>query len=327
MEGFRLGPIDLGVSWKLLMHPAIKALDFPSLPMVQCDRCWMASCGYFDARAKCCTIYPIIPNFLMGEVLARGQLDGAQERVIEGWLRGGRMGPMFSETPPAMAALYDKERYEDRKQVPGCPLLGEDGRCTIYEQRPYACLAFQCSYPPNREIIGFWFGLSSYLIMLSYLVAEFLMEELGLERTKYREFWQQVDDEATLWDGLQIKPVFAAEMWQGQDPENFVKACFDYLVEHEGELSEKLHDYRRRSLRERLPKLGRWTEEREQALQSSWQPPSEQQPPEAFLDAVQKGEYLFFQDNDWTICEVEGYLLWLHARMMKTYEENPSFRG
>ncbi len=330
MEGFRLGPIDLGVSWKLLMHPSIKALDFPSLPAVKCDRCWMAACGYFDARAKCCTIYPIIPNFLVGEIAERGQLEGAKDRVVEDWLRGGRMGPMFSETPPPLAALYDKEQYKDRKQVPACPLLGEDGRCTIYEQRPYACLAFQCSYPPNREIIAFWFGLSSYLMMLSYLVSEFLMEELGMERAKYRELWQGMTEEAEAWEqeSLQMKPSFASALWQGKDPEAFVRACFAYLVAHESDLHLRIDAYRRQSLRERLPKLGRWTAEREAFLgQQGWSPPVASKPAPAFLGFVEKGEYVFFQDNDWTVSEVEGYLLFLHERMMAVHAENPGLLG
>jgi len=329
MQGFRLGPIDLGVSWKLLMSSAIKSLKFPSLPRVTCDRCWMAACGYFDERAKCCTIYPIVPNFLMGEIVERGQSEGAQDRVVEDWLRGGRMGPMFSETPPLLAERYDKERYKDRKKVPACPLLGQDGRCTIYEQRPYACLAFQCSYPPNREIIAFWFGLSSYLIMLSYLVAEFLMEEIGIERAKYREFWQVWGDESEAWeaDDLRMKASFASALWQGQDPEAFVRACFAYLVAHESDLHLRIDAYRRRTLRERLPKLGRWTSEREQALAREWSVPTACAPASAFWAVVQKGEYVFFQDNDWTVAEVEGFLLFLHERMMAVYAENPRLAG
>ncbi|MGH7214382.1 MAG: YkgJ family cysteine cluster protein [Tepidisphaeraceae bacterium] len=35
-----------------------------------------------------------------------------------------------------------------------CVFLGEDDRCTVYEDRPRACRAFQCVNAYNREGVG-----------------------------------------------------------------------------------------------------------------------------------------------------------------------------
>lgn len=38
--------------------------------------------------------------------------------------------------------------------VPRCPFLGDDDRCTIYEDRPLACRRFECTRHFNQHGVG-----------------------------------------------------------------------------------------------------------------------------------------------------------------------------
>lgn len=313
MSSFRLGAADLALSWKPFLHPSILALEFPPVPKVNCSQCWMADLGMLHPKIKCCSQFPSLPNFLMGELLTDSpDTEGAQR--VRGWLEERRGGPLQMHTPPHIAAQYER-LYEDLNDKPGCRYLDENGFCTVYEQRPPLCLGYHCLYPPNNvHIMSFWNTLATLLQMHISVATPFLVEELGFDLKAFQTFWQSTSLE-DLWDGDSIKESHAKTLWQGRyTPEEFYKACYQYLKSHSDSLRCSVIEYRKEQLILFLKNLDTLTPEREQEIRQQPNEPSPQEPPPEALKLLQRQNLLYFEENIFTVYELESYLLWFHKQ-------------
>lgn len=311
MTGFWLGPIRLASCWQPLLHPKVRSLRFSPLPDVVCDDCRMVASGFFEPSIKCCDYVPPIPNFLAGEILTDGQLGGSRETVRQ-WTGAGRADPLFLNVPPRLIALHRTKRLP-------CPLLDEAVGCTIYDHRPYLCVGYNCTFPPNPHVKAFWNCLSSLLALHSAITAQFLVGALGLDRLRYTEAWERAGAEATVWtDQDAIEPSLIAELWQGEsDPERFYRRCYQHIVDHAESIREQVDGYRREQLIRRLGELAALTPEREQEIVSQSLDPIPRQPP-GDADTAFSSRLVVFAEHRWTLVEHESYLLWYHGLLSET---------
>ncbi len=296
MSSFRLGPITLASCWKPVLHPAVRALEFPAVEGIDCFDCLMVKRRSYPARSKCCVYVPALPNFLVGEILDHGPQSNG-EATVAAWVAAGRGDPLFVNAPPALQVLF-REARQDSREALACPLLDADGLCSIYEHRPYLCIGHHCRYPYPPEIAAFWNCLTSLLALTTALVAQHLLMKLGIDVKRFTEVWASVKDENDVWtDANTLDPRFSARLWQHEkDPADFYRHCFHHVMETGERLRAEVEEYRRW----RLGRTGAAAEE-----------PAPTQPPEAAHNAFME-KVVAFDQNTWTLTEHEGFVLWYH---------------
>lgn len=316
MSSFRLGSAVLASSWRPFLHESVLALEFPPVPRIDCADCWMANIGFFRPNIKCCHTSPAIPNFLVGEILAHAPGTVGEQR-IQSWLQDRRGDPFQIHTPPKLAEQFEK-KYDDLFEKPGCPLLDERGFCTIYEHRPPLCLGYHCLYPhDNPHMMAFWNCLGSLLQLHVAVAGSFLLEALKLDTKRFQQFWKHISLDA-LWDGDTIRPDMSAELWQGNDPQEFYLACYRYIEDHRDTIREDLIHYRNQQLAVFLQNTGRYTPERQADIESQSHDPHAVTPPPDALTVFMRHNLVYFDEHVWTVQENESCLLWYHQKAFGT---------
>lgn len=312
MSSFTLGAAVLASSWKPFLHDKLLILDFPPVPDLDCNNCWMATAGLVHNKIKCCSQFPALPNFLIGEILTDNPGSEGEHR-IQGWLEQHWGGPFQLHTPPHIAAKFEK-RYDNMLDRPSCLLLDEDGYCTVYEHRPPLCMGYHCLYPPgNPAMMGFWNTLASLLQLHISVAGPFLLEALDFDMNEYQQFWQNIhlDD---LWEGEEFNEELNKRLWQGRDPAEFYKSCSQYIVNHANTIREDLIAYRNDQLVTFLHNLGELSPERENQIYTQSIEPKSKQPPDSAMRIFLRQNVVYFEEHRWTIQENESYALWFHQQ-------------
>lgn len=309
----------LGQAWTALLHAKIQRLQVPPLPGIDCNQCRMVQEGGFHPKARCCNIYPEFPNFLLGEILETGQQPGSPAQVID-WIRERRTDPTYAHKPPRMHEKYNNQNYQHVRDIPPCLLLDEQGKCTVYEQRPHTCISYNCVYPLYPEIIGFWHAFYSLLELHSQLTSRFLLHNLGIDVVEYLAQWRNTTDEQLWGQTLQMQESIHQTLWQGKEPASFYRACFLYILEHRDTIRDDVEKFRRQELQQKQAASGSNEDEGdlEPRFVSALEPVA-LEPPLMVWEQVATGKTIPATSNSWTLTEWEGFILWLHQAMMGRY--------
>lgn len=204
-EPLTWGRLTLARSFGRLLAPELLARPVPSLPTVDCDHCRRVDEGTATERTKCCDIVPRLPSFLVGEILSRGG-----HPVVMAWIKEGRGDPFGIQVPPVLAEAYRAARRPGRFGRP-CPLL-LDGRCSVYGQRPSACIDYHCYYPTDLHREAFA-CLSTTLMLLEREAEKRLVLESGLDVARVARALSE-NEEGDLWDGTRHEQSVYGELWQ-----------------------------------------------------------------------------------------------------------------
>jgi hypothetical protein len=115
---------------------------------------------YFDPGTKCCTYTPVLPNFLVGRILAdddpamregRASVLGRIEARIA-------VTPLGVGKPPSLAILYDSgEDVFGRSLALRCRHYVEtSGHCGIWRHRESVCSTWFCKHVRGQFGYAFW---------------------------------------------------------------------------------------------------------------------------------------------------------------------------
>lgn len=167
---------------------------------------------YFDRQVKCCSYSPVLPNFLVGFILADTSPSGrmAKSVVLQRLESGVGVTPVGIESAPRQSALYQAspEAFGLSRNAL-CPFLARDsGRCTIHAYRNAVCATFFCKHERGRIGQEFWRGALQPLLGAI---------ELQLSR---------INAEALLDDDETLAATLASDAWRGQ-PEPLTAAILD----------------------------------------------------------------------------------------------------
>ncbi|MBX3192864.1 MAG: hypothetical protein KF819_38120 [Labilithrix sp.] len=161
-----------------LMPDALFDAQAVKEPRATCDDCAMCDKGtgapvamsYFQPDMKCCTYFPILPNYLVGALLSdpSPELAEGQKRVRA--RIAGRVGvtPYFVAPPRKQSIMMEATRETGafgRSRVLICPYFqpSEKGDCTIWKHRDAVCSTFFCKYEAGYRGYQFWSALKEYL--------------------------------------------------------------------------------------------------------------------------------------------------------------------
>lgn len=130
-----------------------------------CDDCAMlpgreraaSEIKYFDPVSKCCSYLPVLPNFLVGAILA--DPDGPGRRSIEARI-DARLGvrPVGLAKTPAHAAVFEHVGLRAFGRTPSlrCPHQLDGGHCGIWLHRNAVCATWYCKHVRGSVGAVFW---------------------------------------------------------------------------------------------------------------------------------------------------------------------------
>jgi len=125
--------------------------------------------SFFDPDTKCCTYLPVLPNFLVGQMLTDDTAEFARGRAtVESRLNAGiGMTPLGLGRPASYEALYatNDEMLFGRSRSLRCPhyLEDVDGQCGIWRHRNAICATWFCKHVRGAVGLRFWTTLQRFL--------------------------------------------------------------------------------------------------------------------------------------------------------------------
>jgi hypothetical protein len=145
-----------------------------------------AAAPFFNPDTKCCTYLPVLPNFLVGRMLADDSREFAHGRAsLEARLASGvavtPSGIGRSETYDLLYVTKGKSLFGHERSM-RCPhYLDENGgQCGIWRHRAAVCATWFCKY--NRGAVGqrFWQALHRMLSAAERHLSSWCARELGV---------------------------------------------------------------------------------------------------------------------------------------------------
>ncbi|MCC6901744.1 MAG: hypothetical protein IT377_22425 [Polyangiaceae bacterium] len=156
--------------------------ELPDEPRATCSDCAMASPevpegddAHFHPRLKCCTFIPLLPNFLVGEVLASKDAREGRKRLERRIAQRRGVSPLG--VAPSRAERSAEGELDDasfgRAKGHVCPYLdAKDGRCSIWRQRNSVCTTWFCKHSRGAVSLRFWEAVKEALSVLERALAE-----------------------------------------------------------------------------------------------------------------------------------------------------------
>lgn len=242
------------------LPPAYKHLfnEFFDKPKVvesraTCDRCSMCDHGdaspvameFFNSETKCCTFWPILPNYLVGAILADESPEMAEGKRRIKKAIATRIGvtPWALHRPRKLSLLMlGYSESFGRSKTLKCPFYDDDnpvGTCSIWRHREVICMTYYCKYSGGMRGYEYWTALKSYLghvqRVLSQNAARSIdpaviepqfkkntltledMEDRAPKESDYKAWWGQ-------WVGREEEFYLKCHEWvQGVAPRDFAK--------------------------------------------------------------------------------------------------------
>ena len=160
----------------------ILRLNF-SETIANCSKCPMAGSGVeiYRPDLKCCTYYPLVLNYHVGELLSQGEQH--QTEMVAEMIRSRQYAlPLGLCPPPAYQLQFSFKKAIDFGQEPGllCPFFSK-GKCQIWEFRSSECVSFICESSYGERGRGFWGSLGEYLFAVEMTLAQNVMIEFGFD--------------------------------------------------------------------------------------------------------------------------------------------------
>lgn len=165
-------PIYAHLLPELFDRPAVEETRATCHECAMCDKGAGAPVAmtYFEPDMKCCTYFPILPNYLVGALLTDDapELREGQKRVRARIAARIGVTPWFVAPPRKQSIMMEASRETGafgRSRTLLCPYFepSEKGDCTIWKHRDAVCSTFFCKYDAGLRGYKFWSALKEYL--------------------------------------------------------------------------------------------------------------------------------------------------------------------
>jgi len=192
---------DLYAKW---MEDALGS-ELPAEPRATCHDCVMCKGAAppaevarevrFSPNVKCCGYVPLVPNYLVGQIIQdhSDDVQFGRTQLLE------RLKNRVGATPFGMvvdahsARIYDRIVAQDqfgRDDSFLCPYYNKDeGLCGIWRHRNAVCSTYFCKY--ERAALGtrFWLSVRNLLLYVERELATYCVFKLGVDQSAVNELF------------------------------------------------------------------------------------------------------------------------------------------
>ena len=165
--------------------PDIFNRDIPVEQYADCSNCNMCQPTdivpdqrFFSPKTKCCTFKPIIPNYLVGGILA----DMPHRTKIHDYVDSGHKVTPFGYFPSTDELRHYNRIIPDQFGIDEsamCELL-VDGNCSIWQHRNAICSTYFCHYFKGHHGKQFWEDVRDFLQLIEELLSNYCCEQLSI---------------------------------------------------------------------------------------------------------------------------------------------------
>lgn len=196
-------------------EPHATCSDCAMTPGVEPDREWTEPV-FFAPATKCCTLVPLLPNYLVGQILADGDPHPAAvagRRSVE-----ARIAARSAVTPLGLGRTlgfslhyrHHTERF-GRSVALRCPhYVEEGGLCGVWRHRAATCATWFCKYERGATSVRFWSALEELLLLVEQELAFSCARTLGFAQRQLEVAFES----ATMTLGTK-RGVFSAHVLDG----------------------------------------------------------------------------------------------------------------
>jgi hypothetical protein len=190
-----------------------------------------AAAAFFNPDTKCCTYLPVLPNFLVGRMLADDSGEFARGRAtLEARLTTGvAVTPFGIGRSATFDLLYvtSATSWFGRARSMRCPHYIDEvgGQCGVWRHRAAVCATWFCKH--RRGAVGhrFWQALHRLLSAVERELSLWCALELGVSSHAFRRFLNErkgapSPGPADL-DGVSDKEARAFGEWSGRESDYF----------------------------------------------------------------------------------------------------------
>jgi hypothetical protein len=168
---------------------AVIGADLPNESRATCANCAMCASGAgqpdlvgFLPDAKCCTYWPMLPNYLLGGILGSDGLDQAKAAIAQS-IQSGSATPQGIGPTPAYDAVYASISADEfgRRTDLLCPYYERStGQCGIWGFRNGVCGTWFCKFDRGAVGEAFWDSVGGLLAAVEGAVGLWCALQLGI---------------------------------------------------------------------------------------------------------------------------------------------------
>jgi hypothetical protein len=199
---------------------AILKQDVYSEPRATCDDCAMCAYiqpaakqdYYFLSNVKCCGYHPVLPNYLVGAILADDDpnLNEVKENFLQRVIRSA-ITPLGISPTYWVNLNYKLKKFGKHGELL-CPyyLPRDGGKCGIWKYRNATCSTFFCKHERGATGWRFWNQLSVMLFSVENILSQYCVDKLQViipesasdirERTWGNWTFREVEFYQSCWD-------------------------------------------------------------------------------------------------------------------------------
>lgn len=240
--------------YQLLLPPEFLDLN-PQENKATCSNCLKSRPGpdvqapFYDARLKCCTYYPFLPNYLIGALLTdEGESEGAQR--LRALIRERRFAlPIGVCAPPGYQEKFNLTRSVAFGRDPEllCPFyIFKNGHCGIWRHRGHECATFFCVSDYGAKGESFWHEVRNLLHYTEMFISQEAMllkgyssAEIDTNLTFVRQSPEQANSRAWQMEALEWSSIWAHHH---DDIESYYKATYEFVQKQAMTLRKQVSD-------------------------------------------------------------------------------------
>jgi hypothetical protein len=193
----------------------------------------MRSTVRFREQVKCCSYWPLLPNYKVGAILRDETSAGADgRRRVEAMLERSWALPTGLGAAPAYRILYEASSAREfgRSELLRCPYMsGENGgECSIWSHRNSICATFFCKFVNGVAGRDFWNAFRLLGSLTEQALAAWCASELGIRPSSIRISHDQLRQRTLERESLDgYDRGGAPELWQSwhKRRRDFYVAC------------------------------------------------------------------------------------------------------
>lgn len=153
-----------------------------------CDNCLMSrpergKLPFYNAKLKCCTYHPFLPNYLLGAILEGQSTATFVHEVLKNKEQNkSYLLPIGALPPVRFQVLFNNREETDfgNRQDWLCPYFDKvKDQCGVWANRGATCSTYFCTSDYGKFGLSFWGSLFDLLNLIEIRLAEKALVELG----------------------------------------------------------------------------------------------------------------------------------------------------